>query len=196
MLVCVAVGCGRQGMEPSGAHIEATILSETKPEQMVLTCAADELRPPLKVRWQLTGLKQVGWLPPTTEPWIMVSPAAHGMVRAECTATDAGGRQASAARAFGPLSISSVVPSDLKPGTLIEVRGFGFSGDKELDAIYLAALDQDQVLPANGRCKRASFGENKLVVCAPPSIPAGRYELRVQSGGRLQRAKKILTVNP
>lgn len=182
-LVALLAGCGAPR-----ARIAVERLPGTRPELVVLRCQVLGLEKP-KYDWTIgANVHQVGWGAPRDEAALFVSldKGAPANLQVSCRASEEGGRSVEAATSLAPIAIKSA-SAPKRAGEPVIVEGSGFGGRPlDGDALWL-------VLPRGGRvaldhaCKAASWSDAKITACLPPE-PPGRYELRLQSGGRLAAA--------
>ena len=182
-LLALLAGCGAPR-----ARIAVERLPGTRPELVLLRCQALGLKKP-KYEWTIgSSVHQVGWGAPRDEAALFVSldKGAPANLQVSCRASEEkekGGRTVEAATSLAPIAIKSAT-APKRAGEPVVVEGSGF-GAKPLagDALWLIPPRGDRV-PLDHGCKGASWTDAKITACLPPE-PPGRYELRLQSGGRL-----------
>src|SRR5581483_11593151 len=179
-LVALLAGCGAPR-----ARIAVERLPGTRPELVLLRCQAIGLKKP-KYEWTIgSSVHQVGWGAPRDEAALFVSldKGAPANLSVSCRASEEGGRSLEASTSLAPIAIKSA-SAPKRAGDLVVVEGSGF-GAKPLDgdALWLIPPRGNRV-PLDHACKGASWTDAKITACLPAQ-PPGRYELRLQSGGRL-----------
>jgi hypothetical protein len=186
--------------QPPTARLAVRRLAGPRPAQAVARCLVAGLGRSVTYHWKLSpGLRPVGWSPPSDEAAILVTVgdvAPVGGAWAECTATSADGRSA---RVTGSLLAPRILsaPASLRAvgSPLITVSGSGFGparGDGG-DGLYFASA-AGQVVAADHSCRGAAWADGTVSACVPASLPAGRWQLRVQSGDELALSAAPLTL--
>jgi hypothetical protein len=184
-LLVLLAGCGAPR-----ARIAVERLPGTRPELVVLRCQALGLKKP-HYDWTFgASVHQVGWGAPRDEAALFVSldKGPPALLSVSCRASEEkeqGGRSVDAATSLAPIVFKSAT-APKRIGELVVVEGSGFGGKPlDGDALWLIPPRGDRLALDHG-CKGAAWTDAKITACLPPQPqPPGRYELRLESGGRL-----------
>jgi hypothetical protein len=194
LLLAAAAWCGCARSAEPEVWIEASRLVGTRNDQVLVRCRQSGLAEPLVYAWTLGSAAGGG--PGSSirdQPALLLSSAPNAVAantQVTCTISDAGGRKLSASVLLGQIAVSA---ARLDHETLVaEGSGFGPTRGAD-DAIWLVPA-RGAARPADHACKDAVWSDARIVACRPPSLLPGRYEVRVQSTGRLGRAAAPLVI--
>lgn len=171
-------------------RVEARRLDGPRPPQVALRCRATGLPGPIKYAWRFAaGVKTLGWSVPTDEPVALVQlpDPVSTPVWAECAATGDNGVVARAAHALTP-PVIAVASTKARAGEVVTARGSGFGPSRNDDDALWFVPSWGRARAADHACKGATWSDTSVSACLPPSLPPGRWQLRVQAGGELATA--------
>lgn len=181
-------GCSR----PPAAYLAVRRLDGPRPQQLLLRCRVDGLKPPIKYVWRVAP--EVRPIFSADEPTLLVqlgpTPVAPW---AECTATAEDKVTARAARALASPTISAS-PSSAQPGQLLTVRGSGFGPARDPSSAIYFVPGWGRARAADHECKGASWSDAAISACVPRALAAGQWQLRVQAVDELAIARAPVVV--
>lgn len=193
ILSALVVGCSR----PPAATVEVRHLDGPRPPEWAARCRADGLAPPIAYQWKLAPtVRAVGWNPPLDQPALLVEiphPDPRVAAWVECTVVGADRAQARGAASLNPPSVSAA-PATAKPGELVTVRGSGFGVARNADDALWWVPAWGAARVADHACKGAAWSDAAVSACAPSTLGAGEWQLRVQASGSLALAPAPLKV--
>jgi hypothetical protein len=192
-VAAAATTAPRTGCRAPRAHLAVERLPGGRPELVLLRCQSSGLKKP-RYDWTLgSSVHQVGWGAPRDEQAMFVSidgkAAAPGLA-VSCRVSDEQGASAEDATSLAPIAIKSAT-APKKAGDPIVVEGSGFGAKPGDDGALWLVPSRGDRRAADQTCKGASWSDARITAC-PPAGATGRYELRVESGGRLAATQIVL----
>jgi hypothetical protein len=176
----LAAGCA--GDAAPELWIETARLLGGRGEHVQVRCRTSGLVEPIVYSWAPGPAVGVAMSGPRDGAALLVTvPASAQPAQAfiGCTAVDANNRKLQRQISLAPVTISAARAE----GRVLTVEGSGFGASRAPeDAVWLIPHG-GAARAADHGCKGAAWSDARIVACVPP----GRFEVRVQSAGRLGR---------